>query len=149
MLFFDLGFGANNLSTGLGFRYWHFGASIGLTGFTNTVPAFSYPAYNHPKPSGQNALTEKFTSLVVAGDVYYFHDFNKFTVYANVGYFSQSDTVLVKDIDRGEYFYDSRESKSGMTFGGGLEYILSKWIAIGLGYHTKLGVTAQIGYRWN
>lgn len=140
-LHFDLGYGPANISYGLGFRYWHLGLTIGLTGVASDIPNYSL----QPAPSSDR--TERFPTIVVCGDFHFYYDFTpKITGFATLGYYSQSDTILAKS---GDYWYRyEAESSAGLTFGLGAQYALDRQIMVGLAYQNKRGIYAQIGYRW-
>jgi opacity protein-like surface antigen len=140
-LHLDVGYGPANISYGLGFRYWQFGATIGLTGVATDIPNYS----RQTAPSAEE--TEKFPTIVVCFDLHYYYEINpEITAFATIGYYSQSDTILAKS-DGYWYRYDA-ESTSGLTFGIGGQYALNRQIMVGLAYQNKRGIYAQIGYRW-
>ncbi len=151
-IFFDAGYGARKLSFGLGVRYWNLGLSFGVAGLGGSMPGY----YRDKMPTKETAIDiEKHPSINVTTDLYYFHDFSEtFTAFVNLGYGAGSDSVLAKHSDNQGtsssnllYAYGS-ESKSGVTFGFGIQYFMEKWLGFGLGYHNFRGVYAQINYFW-
>ena len=152
MLFGDLGYGTRGLSAALGFRYGFLGVDLGLGGFTRSnIPNYNlYPTKEIPFPKNYDSTS--YPTLSVSFDLIYYYDTGDFSFYGGVGYYSQSDTVLAKSLDQGNtygtYFYKQVNKKSGFCFTLGGQYFISETIMVGLGYHTKKGVFAEVGYWW-
>ncbi|MFC2130010.1 hypothetical protein ACFLSQ_01100 [Bacteroidota bacterium] len=154
-LFFDIGYGGSGPGAALGFRYWHLGASIGVTGFANDIPNTS------PRiPQGVNIseLPKKvYPSNSVSGDFWGFYELEKFTLFANLGFFSSIDSVLRYDSENQLYYRDTFKKSSGMTWGFGAqipltfideENLLLDQLVGGVGYHSQIGIFLRIAYRW-
>jgi hypothetical protein len=151
-LFFDLGYGSGGVGGALGFRYYFIGVSLGVTGFANNIPDAGYFV-----PTTEEFEYKNYPSNSVFGDVYYFYDFEDFTLFANVGYFSSVDSVM-------KYYYEDKayqkhgiEEDSGLTWGFGVNkslYFLNEenerfdQLLAGVGYQSEMGIYLQITYRW-
>ena len=147
-IFIDVGYGPDKLGIGLGFRYWVFGASFGLTGLGVTLPNYDRTTYlNQTEP----VFTEKYSTIAVTTDIYYFFDINEdYTVFANFGYAVGTDTILARKASSNDnklYRWGS-ENNSEITYGLGFQYFFEKWIALGVGYHSRRGAFAQFNYYW-
>jgi hypothetical protein len=147
-IFIDFGYGADKFGIGLGFRYWNLGASFGITGLGISLPDYDKTTYLNRTES---VNTERYASIAVTTDLYYFYDFNeKYTVFANIGYAVGTDTILARkasSTDTRLYRWGS-ENNSEITFGLGVQYFFEKWIGLGVGYHTRRGIFAQFNYFW-
>lgn len=143
---FDAGWGAEKLGLALGFRYWNLGVSFGVAGLGNTLPDHR----NERLISGTPSSTEKYPTIAVTTDLYYFYDINdEFTAFGNFGYSVGTDTVLArKDNNDSSLYLYGTENNAAFTFGLGLQYFLEQWIGIGVGYHTRRGIFAQFNYFW-
>ncbi len=145
--FVDGGFGQGGMSLGFGFRYWNLGLSLGLSGIGKNLPPHSQQWIM------ENEIQDRYTypSMWVTGDIYYFYDLNdEFTIFGNVGYGVGTDSILATkrgDTHQSKYFYRI-ENKSSVTFGAGVQYFLQNQIGLGLGYHNKRGIYAQVSYYW-
>ena len=142
----NLGYGARGFSGGFGFRYWLFGAQIGITGVGTKIPG--YNTYDNP-PGGVER--KNFPSITVSGDVMLYYDINEeFSAFVSAGFYSQADTLLLWDRATNVYFLKTptTEIKNGLTFGLGGQYYFKENLELGLGYHTKNGIYAQVGYWW-
>ena len=98
---------------------------------------------------------EKYSSIHVTTDLYYFHDINdQFTVFGNIGYGVGTDSVLAHHKDdqstanKNRLYAIGTETNSGITFGLGVQYFLEEWVGFGIGYHSRRGVYAQFNYFW-
>jgi hypothetical protein len=146
-LFADLGYGFIGASGALGFRYSFLGLSIGAAGFNNSVPAHAYGVGGgQVQPAGTEEKI--YTTIAVCGDFYFYHKIQSFTIFADLGYFSQSDTVLWRDIKTGDFTFARSQNKDGITFGAGIQFNVAKDINVGVGLHSKFGIYAQIAYLW-
>ncbi len=147
-IFIDLGYGAEKFGIGIGFRYWNFGASFGLTGIGVSLPDYDKTTYLNRT---ENVITEKYASIAVTTDLYYFYDINdKYTAFVNFGYSVGTDTILARKASSNDdrlYRWGS-ENNSELTFGLGFQYFFEKWIGLGVGYHSRRGVFAQFNYFW-
>lgn len=149
-LFLDIGYGENGLGAGLGFRYSFFGFGLNLAGFAKDIP--NYITYERIRPE-DIASTEKYPTIIISLDGYLFYDIDDyFSVFGNVGFFIQGDSVLARKRDSENklsdlYMYKT-ETTNGVTFGAGLQYLLEEYIGFGVGYHNKKGFFAQISYFW-
>ncbi len=145
--FFDIGYDFNGMSLGFGFRYWNVGLSLGVSGVGKYLPEHSRQYLSIPDAN------ERFTypSIWVTADAYYFYDLNDaFTVFGNIGYGVGTDSVLAtkKGETNGSKYILGAENKSSITFGAGVQYFFPMQIGVGLGYHSKRGIYAQISYYW-
>lgn len=152
-LMFDLGYGPSKLSAAVGYRWWMFSASLGIAGFANDLPNYARTSPtgviispNQPLPSGYEA--DRYTSIDVFGDLGFHYDFYPFSAFAMLGFYNAQDSILAKNIETGSRFRYATETKSGMSFGLGGEYIYSDNITIGAGYHTRRGIFARFTYTW-
>lgn len=147
-IFIDAGWGSEKLGIGLGFRYWNLGASFGITGLGVKLPNYDNSTYINKTEA---VITEKYSTIAVTTDLYYFYDINEtYTVFANFGYSAGSDTILAKKANStdNKWYRWGSESNSEFTFGLGGQYFFEKWIALGLGYHSRRGIYAQFVYYW-
>ncbi len=150
----DIGTGANGLSAGIGFRYSFASLTVGLAGFATDIPNYSTQppvglifTPNQPLPSGYSEKT--YSGIIVTFDAGFHLDyFYPYTFFANVGFFTQQDSVLAEEVSSGQKYSYKVENSSGMTFGGGANYQVSDYIALGLGVHNKRGVYGQFIYTW-
>jgi opacity protein-like surface antigen len=154
-IFLDLGYGNYGASVGAGFRYSFFGASFNLTGFSKTIPSYSTDWITRPTKEEQIGYRESFPTIILTLDGGLYYDIDEtWTIFGTIGYFTQSDSMLVKKNGTNgqpeETWYPWKaETSSGFTFGGGVQYFFfEESIAVGLGYQTKKGAYAQIGYYW-
>lgn len=152
---FDLGYGAFGVSAGLGYRYSFLGLSVGVAGLTNDVPAYSLIppnsqtifSPNSPLPAGYES--KKYYGLIVTGDLTGYYDLNEeFTLFGSVGIYAQQDSVLAVETKSDLKYFYKVENSTGLCFGLGGSYAVSEWINLGLAYHTKRGLFAQIAYYW-
>ncbi|MDQ1265270.1 MAG: hypothetical protein QG635_420 [Bacteroidota bacterium] len=160
ILMIDLGYGSNEMSAGLGFRYsfndtpFGVGVMVGLTGFTITLPPYRRTTGIAGDVVPKGVVKETFSKLVITAEAMGFYDVSeRFSVFANVGYYSQSDTILYKNPQDNVYYLsnnyqDQYQSSSGLCYGAGFQYFLTDKVTLGLAYHTKLGIYAQLGYVW-
>lgn len=153
-IFGDIGyFGPGGLSVGVGVRYWFASLELGLSGFTKSVPNYSMYSYDvgispsQPLPMGFEE--DKYTKILVTGDLGFYVDIlDPFILFASIGFYSQQDTILAKDVQEGYRYYYKYYNSSGVAFGIGANYVLDDQFEIGLGYHTKRGVFARVTYYW-
>lgn len=154
-VYFDLGYGFSNLSAALGFRYWNISASMGIAGFATNIPNYSRQgpdggvklSPNEPLPNGFDS--EDFPGISVFGDLSYHYDLTPdWSVWGSVGFFSQRDSTLAREIDTGQRFFYKSEGSEGITFGAGAEYIYSEKITFGLGLHSVKGIHGRIIISW-
>lgn len=148
--FIDVGYGWNKLGLGFGGRYSNFGASIGIAGIGEKMPAYSK---TQVLTSGQILSKESHTSTIITLDAYYFYDLNdKYTVFGNVGYSMGNDSLFgTKQGESDGTLYrisPATESKNGICFGAGFQYFLEEYLGFGIGIHSKRGIYAQINYYW-
>lgn len=152
-LVFDFGIGLDGGSMAFGFRYGILSAHMGFAGLFQNIPNYSYTNPigvnlnpNEPLPNGYSE--EEYTGTSVFGDIgvhlAYLETLNFF---ANVGYFTQQDTILARSPEGSYYRYVYR-AYDGITFGGGVEYTVSRWFRLAAGYHSKRGVFARFTYTW-
>jgi len=156
MLTFDLGYGARDLSIGAGFRWNYIGLDINLAGFISSTPRYIYPSREFLYPKQSREINYPSTTVSINGSYYY--DINEISLFVTVGYFSQTDSVLVQSFDEGitngvffaRQYPDGPASilKSGICFGLGGQYFINEMLGVGIGYHTKKGVYLQLGYYW-
>ena len=154
-IFIDAGYGTNKFGFGLGFRYWNLGFSFGLAGLGESIPHyFTYREGGNITPATAVDI-EKYSSIHVTTDLYYFHDINdEFKVFGNIGYGVGTDSVLAHHKDdqgtsnKNRLYSIGTETNSGITFGLGVQYFLEEWIGFGIGYHNRRGVYAQFNYFW-
>ncbi len=153
MFFAEVGYGTREMSLGLGFRWNFIGIDMNLGGFIDNTPNYIYPSREFPYPKQYKEFTYPRTTLTINASYYY--DIGDFSMFATVGYFNQTDTVLVRSLDEGNTFgiYFARQGdpaidKGGVCFGLGGEYFIDEKFAVGAGYHTKKGGFLQFGYYW-
>lgn len=160
-IFLNLGYGNVGFSSGLGFRYSYFGACISAGAFANSRPNYArYDGF-----VGKDTTSERFTAIMVNFDIIGYFDLAKlslfdyplddFSLFFSVGYYSQTDTMLVKGNDPAKkqsynlYFFNNKtETVSGISLGGGIQWRITNSINVALGYHEKNGFNAQVGYYW-
>lgn len=149
----EIGLGWNGLALAGGLRYWIFGVSMGLNGVANGMPNYAQYipnlnlSYNDPLPSGYTE--EKYVGVIVTGDfITYLGDVGNFELNASVGYYSQADSILARNIQTGDRVKWKTEVHSGITFGLGLEYPFKEIYSIGLLAHTKRGIGIRFTYIW-
>jgi opacity protein-like surface antigen len=160
ILMIDLGYGSNEMSAGLGFRYsfnntpFGLGVMVGLTGFTITLPPYRRTTGIAGDVIPKGVVKETFSKLVISTDLMAFFDVSdRFSLFGSVGYYSQSDTILYKNPQDNLYYLsnnyqDQYQSSSSLCLGTGFQYFLTDKVTLGLAYHTKLGIYAQLGYAW-
>jgi opacity protein-like surface antigen len=149
LIHIELGYGVDELSTGIGFKYsfadvpYSIGATLGLSGFAKSIPRYGYKL-----PTTKTTEIESFATFVVSGDINLFYEWKDFSFYGSLGFYSQADTVLSKDMSTNTtfYYYENTKSESGLAFGAGVQYYVLESIVLGLGYQNKKGVYLQIGY---
>lgn len=150
LVFFDAGYGTRNLSFGLGFRYSFIGASLSLAGIAASTPHATYHGIVYPK----TFTTETYPSTTVSFDLIGYYDWNDFSFFGMLGYYTQADSLFDKSLEDntfGYYFFHqplASLNKSGISLGLGAQYYLTEAIEVGIGYHTKKGAFLQIGYYW-
>lgn len=151
---FDLGYtNYSGLSAALGFRYWLFSFSIGLSGFANKIPAYSMDSYSvninpmQPLPNGYEE--EKYGALLVTADLGFHYDITEnIGLFASIGYYSSTDTLLAYNYSKDIRYYYKYYVSDGIAFSVGGDYFLTDQIKAGLGYHTRRGIFARISYIW-
>jgi len=151
---FDLGYtNYSGLSAALGFRYWLFSFSIGLSGFANKIPAYSMDSYSvninpmQPLPNGYEE--EKYGALLVTADLGFHYDITEnIGLFASIGYYSSTDTLLAYNYNNYIRYYYKYYVSDGIAFSVGGDYFLTDQIKAGLGYHTRRGIFARISYIW-
>lgn len=153
-LFLDGGFSNDGLSFALGVRYWNLFFDIGSA----AIGSQSTP-YSHQAPYGMNfGLYEKlpagYSRSYIPGNTvfmdvgYYLAHLETLTFYIMLGFFAQEEVITVVEDDSRLQYYVGRSNSSGWILGGGMEYTLSQWVRLSLGYHEKRGVFARISYTW-
>lgn len=146
MIFGELSYGTLGLGVTAGFRYSFVSLSIGFSGFAQSIPNSIHPSIYQPFPKKGNYQEEGYPYVCVYGDAGVYFDIDKFSLFATVGYFSQSDTILAREFDT-DYLYKYKvKTESGICFGAGVEYLFNPNFIFGLGYHTKKGIFLQLGY---
>jgi hypothetical protein len=152
-LMFDLGYGGSGASVAVGYRWWHFSGALGLSGFANDIPNYAKVppvgvviSQNQPLPSGYES--QSYTAIDVFLDAGFHIDFYPYSAFAQIGFFTSQDTILAKNLETGSRYRYATSSDAGMSFGGGLEYIYSKNLTFGAGYHTRRGIFARVMYTW-
>ncbi len=126
---------------------------MGLNGLVNGMPNYAHYipnlnlSQNQPLPNGY--IEEKYVGLIVSGDISVFlSSFGEFTVSPSIGYYSQADSILARDIQTGDRVMWKTEVHSGITFGLGIDYPFKDSYAIGLLAHTKRGIGLRFTYIW-
>lgn len=150
----DLGYtNYSGLSAAIGFRFWLFSFSIGLSGFANKIPAYSMDSYSvninpmQPLPSGYEE--EKYGALLVTADLGLHYDITEnIGLFASVGYYSATDTLLAYDFRKDVRYYYKYFVSDGVAFSLGGDYFITDQIKAGLGYHTRRGIFARLSYIW-
>lgn len=144
-----IGHGPHGLSGAVGFRWSMVGLSLGIGGLTNDLPVQS----PYTDQISGNTKLDTMSSLLVSVDAYYFYDYTKnLSFFANIGYCSISDSVLVYDYNTEAWYRNPTTpqviSTDGFTFGAGFQYVMSEYLFIGAGYHSKRGLYGQLSYYW-
>lgn len=150
----DLGYSSYaGISAALGFRYWLFSFSLGLSGFANKIPAYSMDSYSvkinpmQPLPNGYEE--EKYGALLVTADLGFHYDITEnIGLFASIGYYSATDTLLAHDYNKDVRYYYKYHVSDGLAFSLGGDYFVSDDIKAGLGYHTRRGIFARLSYIW-
>ncbi len=150
----DLGYtNYSGISAAVGFRYWLFSFSIGLSGFANKIPPYSL--YDNsvninpmqPLPTGYEE--EKYGALLVTADLGFHYDITEnIGLFASIGYYSSTDTLLAYNYTRDLRYYYKYYVSDGIAFSLGGDYFITDDIKAGLGYHTRRGIFARISYIW-
>jgi opacity protein-like surface antigen len=151
----DATFGSYGTGITGGFRYDMVSLSVGLTGFSKTLPGY-LPFYYWQRDFGakkpNSFVTE--TSLLVSIDAgYHYQISNDFSAYGTLGFYTEQDSVFALpdyvpgDVNNNRYAWKAA-SNSGISWGLGVQYYLEKDIGFGLGYHSKNGLVLQVGYFW-
>lgn len=146
MIFGELSYGTLGLGVTAGFRYSFVSLSIGFSGFAQSIPNSIHPSIYQPFPKSGNYQEEEYPYVCVYGDAGFYYDIGKFSLFATVGYFSQSDTILAREFDTNYLYKYKVKTESGICIGGGVEYLFNPNFIFGLGYHTKKGIFLQLGY---
>lgn len=153
-VFLDIGYGPYELGAGAGLRYWMFSAEIWLGALSISTPNYSLRSpqgetisQNNPLPDGY--VEDSYTTTVLGFDLGFHYDITPlWSVNAQVGYFSKTDTVLAKNLNDGVFYRYKHETESGMAFGAGAEYAFTDQIVMGAGYHSRRGVYLRGTYTW-
>lgn len=150
---FDISYGSSGPGGALGFRYSYFGFGISATGFASDIPRTS-----PQQSSNQNDLQEKkYPGNTVCGDFYGYYDLDEFSLFANIGFYSSVDSILLWDSKEKLYYRHGTEITSGICWGFGAQMPLTflnednvylDQLIGGVGYHSRLGVILRIAYRW-
>lgn len=146
MIFGELSYGTLGLGVTAGFRYSFVSLSLGFSGFAQSIPNSIHPSIYQPFPKKGNYQEEEYPYVCVYGDAGFYYDIGKFSIFATIGYFSQSDTILAREFDTNYLYKYKVKTESGICFGGGAEYLFNPNFLFGVGYHTKKGVFLQLGY---
>lgn len=153
-LFLDLGWGPAELGIGAGVRYWMFSGELWLGGLSVNTPNYAMQSppgelisAGQPLPNGYEE--ESFTTTVIGFDAGFHYDFTPYwSAFAQVGFYSATDTVLARNISDNVYYRYRHETESGIAFGLGAEYAVSEQIVVGAGYHTRRGGFLRFTYQW-
>jgi hypothetical protein len=152
LMFGNVGYSDVGLSAGAGFRYSFVGLSLGLAGFANSMPNFRKDYWIKESEIGG---TERLTKMIFHVDANLYWDLSDIvSVFGMIGYYSQSDSILARKVwtatDSDDYLYQYKaETLSGLCFGLGGHYFFTSQLLIGLGWHSKSGFFAQVGYWWD
>jgi opacity protein-like surface antigen len=146
MIFGELSYGTLGLGVTAGFRYSFVSLSLGFSGFAQSIPNSIHPSIYQPFPKKGNYQEESYPFVCVYGDAGFYYDIGKFSIFATIGYFSQSDTILAREFDTNYLYKYKVKTESGICFGVGAEYLFNPNFIFGVGYHTKKGVFLQLGY---
>ncbi|MFH1049764.1 MAG: hypothetical protein V1779_02400 [bacterium] len=149
----DLGYGSSGPGGALGFRYRFLGLGISATGFATDIPKTS------PQQSGnQSNLQQKsYPGNTVCGDFFGYYDLEEISLFANIGFYSSIDSVLLWDPEKRLYYRHGVVNQGGICFGFGAQMPLLflnedndylEQIVGGIGYHSQIGVYLRIAYRW-
>lgn len=155
-VFGEVGWSNLRLSAALGFRFWNFGASMGLTGFAASKPKYIYPSTQYPLPKKGEYEDYKFTYVLVTTDFYYFFEiFDDFIITPNVGFYVQQDSILARSLrtstpnDFGQLYYTGKtENKVGLNFGLGVDYYYLDNYFFGIGYNFRRGLFIRFAFYW-
>lgn len=140
--------GKYDFSLAIGARYWFAGLSIGIAGFGKALPPYRTDTILR---TDRIATTEKYTTLVVTVDASGYYDIsNRVSLFGSIGFFTQKDSILARpyDINDPNLYRYKDETKLGLSIGAGFQYFLDEDFSLGLGFHTKNGFYAQVGYWW-
>ena len=149
----DLSYGSGGPGGALGVRYRFLGVAISATGFANDIPK------TVPRISGNTSdLMEKsYPSNTVCGDVYGYYDLEEISLFANLGFYSSVDSVLLFDSEELIYYKKGAVTNGGVCWGLGAQMPLIfinednlylEQLVGGVGFHSRLGVYVRIAYRW-
>lgn len=149
----DIGYGSYGLGAAAGFRYSFLSLTVGIAGFANDIPNYASIAPQGVIITPHQALPtgyveDKYEALMFTADLAYNYDYEDFTFYGSLGYFTAQDSVLAKNILNGDRYSYKVENSSGISVGIGSYYSISEWICLGLGYNTKRGIFGQFVYTW-
>ena len=142
-VFGGIGYGGNGVGALLGFRYYRIGISMGVAGVTSSIPS-----YAHQLPTDKSYEERSYSAYAVCGDFYFFHEIEQFTIYGNLGYFSQADTVLAYYPQSNSNYLLGSKTRDGVTFGAGILFDINDYLLLGVGLHNKYGIYANVAYRW-
>ncbi len=148
----ELGYGSPGLGFGAGFRYEFLSLTIGVSGVANSIP--NYASYlegenlNISQPLPNGFTEEKYEAIIVSFDFAYNHEFEWGNIYGGVGFFTQTDTVLAKEVSTGDYYRRGSLNSSGICFNLGADYYMSETFGLGLGFHSKKGIMARFSFYW-
>lgn len=153
-LFIDAGFSNDGLSFAFGVRYWNLFFDIGSANIALQSKPYSYqPPYGMNFSRGSK-LPVGYSYSYIAGSTvfvdigYYLAHLQKLNFFIMVGFYAQEEIITVMENESRLHYYLGRSTQSGWTLGGGMEYKLSQWISIALGYHQKRGVFSRFSYTW-
>ncbi len=138
-----IGYGGAGLCFNAGYRYTNYSLQLGLSGIANDIPNYTLRdrinANKDPYTDKQN-----HEALILSLDGGYHYNIDKFTLFGNLGYFWQTDTVLARRTDGVDdnLHLLGTETESGVCFGLGAYYYISDMVDLGLGFHSKHGVYA-------
>ncbi len=153
MVFGEIGYGTRELSIGVGFRWNFLSLDLNLGGVVDNTPNYIYPQTEFPYPKQFDEYRYPRTTITINASYYY--DIDDFSIFATIGYFNQTDSLLVRSLEQGNtngvYFAkqgNPAENSGGVCFGLGGEYFINEKFVVGAGYHTKKGAFVQFGYYW-
>ena len=157
VIFGNVGYGSYNWFGGVGFRWWVFGASLGFSALDHgSKPAIKNFTRENPAPKETEydpLSRESMTTLIVDANFYYYLKLSKkITGFASMGFYAQKDSVFrykyyEPGVARDRYYWKT-ENKTGFCMSFGAQYYYREDFMLGVGFHTKNGFFATLGYHW-
>ena len=143
-----IGYGPQNYSGEIGYRWKYIGIGVGLADMEN--PGTDVPTYLESDiPQGDYRL-RRFGGSLKGLNIYGFWDItDRFTAYTSLGGYGRFYTILRQSTTTGEYYNaESEVDESRYAFGVGAEANPLLGFIVGLGYNSVAGASGRLGYRF-